>query len=266
MRIRFLSKINNQVAVTATCTDCLDKAQTLASKLNLPLLDTKNNSVKFPFLLVYTSKHLELRENTNKRSQPILVDFLSSQLKYRVKYGGGKKQLIAKAIGIKDNKNLTVIDATAGFGTDAFILASLGCHVTMIERSPIVGALLEDGLNRIQTNSKQKNLSLIQGDSITELKKIITNNLKRPDLIYLDPMYPERKKSALNKKIMRILYVLVGQDNDASKLLKIAVKCARKRVVVKRPKDSVYLGNKKPDLQLSSGASSRYDIYLSKTL
>ena len=261
-----IAKLNQQasnfVAVTTNCPSCLAKAQKLACKLNLSLLDIEENMDKFTFLLVYTPQHLELRENTNKRSKSILVDFLSSKLDYRVKYGGGKKQLIAKAIGIKNGKSLTVIDATAGFGIDAFILASLGCKVTMIERSPIIGALLEDGLNRFQINSKHKNIKLMHGNAIAKIENIITKNLRRPDIIYLDPMYPKRKQSALNKKTMRILHALVGNDNDALKLLKIALKCAKERVVVKRPKDANYLGDQKPDIRFLSGGSSRYDVYL----
>jgi 16S rRNA (guanine1516-N2)-methyltransferase len=231
----------------------------LASQLNLPLVDSNQVNHSFPFLLAVTPERLELRENAAKHAKPIFVDFLTPKLNYRIKNGGGKKQLIAKAIGVKNGKNLAVIDATAGFGIDSFILASLGCDVTMLERSPIIGALLKDGLKRLNKNMK---ISLHVIQSLDYINKISQYDSKKPDVIYLDPMYPTRPKSALNKKIMRVLHELVGDDNDAPKLLEAALRCAKKRVVVKRPKYADYLGDLKPDLQFSSSGSCRYDVYL----
>lgn len=249
-----------KIAVIATCSSMLTKAKRIAKKLSLPLIENGKIPDHFLFLLAVTPGRVELRENSSKRSNPIFVDFISPKLNYRIKYGGGKSQLLARAVGIKGGKRPVVIDATAGFGVDAFILASLGCEVLMLERSPIVGVLLEDGLKRLKKANGFQNLKLKICQAIDYiLKKIVS-----PDVIYLDPMYPERFKSALNKKTMRILHTLVGKDDDASELLKIALKRVKNRVVVKRPKLAASLGEIKPDLTLSSAGSCRYDIYFPK--
>ena len=104
--------------------------------------------------MVFTGERLELREITKTRRKPLYVDFLHGKLEHRRKYGGGRSQLIAKAVGIKKGSKLKVLDATAGLGGDAFVLACLGCEMTLLERSPIIAALLEDGLRRANMNMK----------------------------------------------------------------------------------------------------------------
>jgi 16S rRNA (guanine1516-N2)-methyltransferase len=251
---------NKTTAIVAYCDSVLKKAQELSLCLNLPLI-TSDHSIKcFEFLLAVTPDRLELRENTVKLAKPIFVDFLAPQINYRTKYGGGKNQLIARAIGIKNKKNLAILDATAGFGVDAFILASLGCKVTMLERSPIISALLADGLERLKTSRHNLQLSLEFVQSF-DYNKILQKGLEKPDAIYLDPMYPKREKAALNKKSMRILHKIVGNDSDAASLLSLASKCVKNRVVVKRTKYVDYLGKVKPNLQFFSSGSSRYDVY-----
>ncbi|EKE01421.1 MAG: hypothetical protein ACD_21C00136G0001 [uncultured bacterium] len=251
------------IAVTTTCDSTIAKAKKLAHQLDLPLVC--HNDTSYLFLLAVTPKHLELREVTVKNSKPIYVDFLASNLNYRVKCGGGNKQLIAKAVGIKSGFRPTVLDTTAGLGVDAFVLASLGCEVVMLERSPIIGTLLKDGLERFMECPKAKNIRITlhisqAGDYISKISHKKTNS---PDVIYLDPMYPERRKTALGKKSMRILHELVGEDKDAADVLTLALKCAKKRVVVKRPGYAPTLGSSKPDLQFSAGGSCRYDVYFS---
>jgi len=265
MSLRIAKISNNKTAITTTCDSLLPKAQKLASLLHLPLVDYKHNNNSFLFLLTLTSEHIELRETNIKHAKSIFVDFLSPKLNYRIKHGGGKKQLLAKAIGIKNKKGLFVIDATAGFGVDAFVLASLGCKVVMLERSPIIGILLADGLKRLKKNPKIKNLkiNLYITQAVDYIDKI-SRCFKSPEVIYLDPMYPKRYNSALNKKTMRILHELVGDDSDAYQILEKALKCAKDRVVVKRPRHADYLGGLKPNLQFSSGGSSRYDVYFTK--
>ncbi len=191
----------------------------------------------------------------------VYVDFLDGALAHRRKYGGGKNQLIAKAVGIKPKIKLSVLDVTAGLGRDAFVLATLGCDVSMCERSPIIYALLEDGLKRAQKEEwfLQLSLKLIHADAIEYLKLISKENF--PDVIYIDPMFPEKNKSALVKKEMRALRDVVGDDLDAEKLLSAALLVAKKRVVVKRAKLAPTLTSKKPDV-VYEGKSSRFDVYL----
>ena len=244
------------IAITATSELLFPKAQILAATTGLPI--TNLNDKNFPYLLVVTEKHLEIR-TTTKKLNPINVNFTSPFINHRCK-SSGTKQLIAKAVGIKKDVSLKILDVTAGLGIDAFILASLGAKVKMLERSVIVGALLQDGLERLQLKSVL-NLSLTIADALPYLGKI--SETDQPDVIYLDPMYPAHNKSALNKKEMQILRDLVGNDEDADQLFLLALKQAKKRVVVKRPRLAPFITNLKPDI-IFKGKSLRFDVYLKK--
>lgn len=191
----------------------------------------------------------------------VFVDFLHGALAHRKKFGGGKNQLIAKAVGIKPKVKLSVLDVTAGLGRDAFVLATLGCDVVMCERSEIIHALLQDGIERARVEPwfQQLSLSLIDADALDYLSTIAEE--KKPDVIYIDPMFPEKTKSALVKKEMRVLRDVVGDDLDAEKLLAAALPVAKKRVVVKRAKLAPTISDRKPDV-IYTGKSSRFDVYL----
>ncbi len=219
------------------------------------------------YQLTKTNNRLSIQLTNNNAPGPIYVDFLQGVLAHRKKYGGGKNQLIAKAVGIKPKIKLSVLDVTAGLGRDAFVLATLGCDVVMCERSPIIYALLEDGILRANKEEwfRKLSLKLVYADAIHYLETI-TNTLSHthtPDIIYIDPMFPEKTKSALVKKEMRVLREIVGDDVDSEKLFNAALLIAKKRVVVKRSKLAPTLTNQKPDLILK-GKSSRFDIYLKK--
>lgn len=240
----------------------MPKAQALADKLNITF-DTNAD-----FILLLDHEHLWLK-STNNNINPICVDFQSNKNLHRAKYGGGIKQDIARAVGIKPNYRPTIIDATAGLAKDSFVLASLGCQVLMLERSPILAALIEDGLERaLETNEVKlesiQRLKLLQVDSIEYLSHMDNETLTDiiyPDVIYLDPMFPDRTKTALVKKEMQICQELIGKDLDAEQLLQAAVTCALKRVVVKRPRLAEAIGNHQPDITIN-GKTCRYDIYL----
>ena len=194
----------------------------------------------------------------------IIIDFSSPANTYRRLHGGGNGQPIAKAVGLKTyGLPLTVIDATAGLGQDSFVLACLGCKVTLIERNHIVASLLADALVRGLEDENIKliisNMNLITGNAIEILKNL--NPADFPDVIYLDPMFPIRNKTALVKKEMRILKELVGEDGDASDLLWIARKIAKRRVVVKRPRIAGFLGEVPPHSS-QIGKANRFDIYV----
>jgi 16S rRNA (guanine1516-N2)-methyltransferase len=195
-------------------------------------------------------------------SPPLKISFLSPQLHYRLQHGGGVKQALAKAIGIKTASRPRVLDATAGLGRDAFIMASLGCEVTMYERHPLLFILLHHALNEAQlsenTNiqSIAQRMRLIHGD-------ILEGNPEKfepYDVVYLDPMFPEPRKNAKVKKEMQALQSLVQQDQDADALLNAAMQIATTRVAVKRPKTAPFLNNSKPSHQLI-GKSNRFDVY-----
>ncbi|QIQ21890.1 16S rRNA (guanine(1516)-N(2))-methyltransferase RsmJ [Zophobihabitans entericus] len=211
--------------------------------------------------LVLTPERLELRKLDEPKLGAIYVDFVSGAMNHRRQFGGGRGEAVAKAVGIKGDYLPYVVDGTAGLGRDAFVLAAIGCKVTMFERHPVVAALLADGLNRAYQNAEigfwvKERLGLIHDSSITSLAEIT----EKPDVVYLDPMFPHRQKSALVKKEMRVFQSLVGSDDDADSLLLPARKLAKKRIVVKRPDYAPFLDNQKPQAELKT-KNHRFDIY-----
>ena len=209
---------------------------------------------------------LQLQDLAASAPGPLRVDFIEGALAHRRQYGGGSGQMIAKAVGIQPGVRPTVLDATAGLGRDAFVLACLDCHVQMIERNPIVAALLADGLRRarldVHVAGIVQRMPLLVGDAI-ELMSAWT--AQAPQVIHLDPMFPSRDKSALVKKEMRLFKPLVGADDDAPALLAAALALATHRVVVKRPRKAPAIVGAAPTYSLQ-GKSSRYDIYAKKSL
>ncbi len=205
---------------------------------------------------------LKLFDSNMPKASGVFVDFASDAMTYRRLHGGGTKEFIAKAVGVKKGTSLSVVDATAGLGRDACLLAHLGCNVIMIERSPVVAALLADGLNRAYHHPDinewtRESLSLRHGIAIDIMSSWCE---PKPDVVYLDPMFPHRKKSAAVKKEMQLFQHLLGPDMDADMMLLPAIQLASKRVVVKRPSTAPYLDGKKPDSQIVS-KKHRYDVY-----
>jgi 16S rRNA (guanine1516-N2)-methyltransferase len=220
--------------------------------------------------LVQQTYHLELRQLDEPKVGAIIVDFASDALTFRRLHGGGKKEAIAKAIGLKGKDSLHVLDATAGLGRDAFVLASLGCVVDMIERSPVVAALLQDGLDRASSDNELgawvlNHMCLFHGVAVNLLQswQDINPPRVRPDVVYLDPMFPHRKKNAAVKKEMRLFQQLLGPDEDADLLLEPALALAKSRVVVKRPSGAPCLAGKKPQIEML-GKANRFDVYLTQ--
>jgi len=186
--------------------------------------------------LVLTPERLELRKRDEPKLGAIFVDFAGGTMAHRRKFGGGRGEAVAKAVGIKGSYLPDVVDATAGLGRDAFVLASLGCKVRMLERNPVVAALLDDGLARGYRDAEigpwlRERMTLLHASSLTALSELSP----KPEVVYLDPMYPHKQKSALVKKEMRVFQGLVGPDEDADGLLEPARRLATKRIVVKRP-------------------------------
>lgn len=201
----------------------------------------------------------------HEKFSPLLIDFEAGRNNHRRLYGGGRGQPLARAAGLRGTHNPEVLDLTGGLGRDAFVLATLGCNVTMLERQPVIASLLNDALQRAHASASvelqqiAERMSLVFSEAANYLKHIKQTDL--PETIYMDPMYPHRDKSALVKKEMRIFRLLAGDDEDAAALLPLARQKALKRVVVKRPKKGELLGHVKPDYQIDS-PNTRYDIYL----
>ncbi|MCR9192524.1 MAG: class I SAM-dependent methyltransferase [Gammaproteobacteria bacterium] len=154
----------------------------------------------------------------------------------------------------KPQLDMHILDATAGWGRDAILLAKYGAKVTLVERQALMAALLADGLQRMQT--PEVDVSLIHQDALDYLQQLTPN--KYPDVIYIDPMHPVRQKSALVKKDMQALQQLFGADEDAEALIALALKRARKKVVVKWPQRLPPLI--KPNGSIP-GKTVRFDLY-----
>ena len=245
------------IAVSAMGDDGVKtSAEELAHELALPFVTTVETD--FDLLLVVTSGHLELRDNRDPQVGPVCVDFSHFDLRPYSPHLS-RRQPLARALG---KKAQTVVDATAGYCQDALLFTLMGYRTTAIERSPVVLALARDGLRRLTARSGitlGKRLRLIEGDGRVLLPSITPP----PEVIYLDPMFPpKRKKSAAVKKEMRLLRALVGDDPDAHELLEISRRVALDRVVVKRPDDAPPLA---PDPSMSLvGKLVRYDVYLTR--
>ena len=237
-----------------------NQATELAQHLALPYVKSLHKYVGF--CLELTSNGLELHHSERSKEKPLKVDFLAGTNYHRYRFGGGKHQHIARAVGLKHGLNPMVLDITAGLGRDGFILATLGCQVTLIERNPIVWALVDDAIKRANSTPwfHALKLKLINNEAVHYLSQA---NLQQspPDVIYCDPMFPENKNSALVKKEMRILRQLVGDDLDTEDALELSLQVASKRVVVKRHIHAPFLNTRTPSLQIK-GKSSRYDVYL----
>lgn len=195
--------------------------------------------------------------------QPLRIDFVEGKSRHRRLYGGGRGQPLARAIGIRGDALPDVLDVTAGMGRDAFVLASLGCKVTMLERSEVIALLLADALKRAMADADTADITqrmqLQHLDASEYLQDLSV--AQYPAVIYLDPMYPHRDKSALVKKEMRLFRELVGDDVDSASVLGLARQRAIRRVVVKRPISADWLGQQQPHSQIAS-KNTRYDIYL----
>lgn len=190
----------------------------------------------------------------------IIVDFLDTKSLHRLRTSRSNDPLL-RAIGLKQNQKLSVIDATAGFGVDALLMAYAGAEVVMLEREPIMAELLEQGLSRAQNEgeliSVAKHLTLLKIDAKEYLSNL--NEAEYPDVIYLDPMFIH-KKSALPNKNMQFLQSLVN-DNDADELLNLALTRAIKRVVIKRSIHAPYLGDIKPNMSIKTKLL-RFDVFM----
>ncbi|MFT6659215.1 class I SAM-dependent methyltransferase [Maritalea sp.] len=196
-----------------------------------------------------------------KLAGELRVDFVSGAVAHRLRFGGGRGQALPKAMGLRAGKTPTIIDATAGLGRDAFLLASLGAQVVLIERSEQMQALLVDGMQRAFDEGGEfrdiiGRMTLVKGDAKHLLPELAG------EAILIDPMHPERKNSALVKRELRQVREIVGADHDAADLVRVALKHAQNRVVLKWPaKADPIEGIQKCSHQIL-GKSTRYDVFM----
>ncbi|MFI4919511.1 MAG: class I SAM-dependent methyltransferase [Legionellales bacterium] len=226
-----------------------DKAQLLALKLNYTLEKDAN------VCLFVSADKLALKMC---QFSLLSADFTAST--WQKRKAEGKKQGLIRAC--KPTRGLKIIDATAGWGRDAAILASFGAEVLMIERHPAMAALLDDALLHQSEKDKQlMHLSLFAGDTLSFLSQL--RDADCPDVIYIDPMHPERTKSALVKKDMQALQQIIGADDDALALIKCAITKAKQKVVVKWPQKIKSLLAANASIE---GKTVRFDIYTARGL
>ncbi|MCW9058822.1 MAG: class I SAM-dependent methyltransferase [Gammaproteobacteria bacterium] len=252
------------LAIEAEATELRDAARALAAEWGFRLDPAPDQE----YVLRLTGERLELCSRKDPRSGSVFVDWAGGAAAHRRLFGGGRGQPLARAVGLKAGATPTVLDATAGFGRDAFVLACLGCRVTLLERHPAVAALLQDGWRRACADAEigalvRERMRVIHGDARQWLAALPAS--ERPDVVYLDPMYPERRKSSLVKKEMRALQELLGKDPHAGELLPVALAAARQRVVVKRPMGAEALNHQPPTMSIK-GKQHRYDVYVTKVL
>lgn len=255
------------VSSTTNSAILLQKARSLAAKLRLPILVPEEIDSTGPrpvWILSYTDKGLQLLQLSGTRQKPqclLYVDFIGGKNGYRLANNRTIQQPLARAVGIKRGIRPAILDATGGLGADSLVFASLGCQVVLCERNPVLYALLADGLQRAAehdaTASITDNLTLVHADS----RNYLNSAGHTFDTVYLDPMYPELQKTALNSAEMRTIRDLVGDDSDIHLLWQTAMRFAKCRVVVKRPRKGIGASNIPPSYSQVM-KSSRFDIYL----
>lgn len=245
-------------------------AQQFARQLGLTFFSYATHPVPanldFPYVFVFESSGAHIVQTGKNAPGPVSASFMQGKTTHRLKFGGGKGQMIAKAVGLHKGVLPSVLDTTAGLAQDAFVLASLGCRVQMLERSPVIAQLIRQALFEVRVLSEAREteigeiidrMELIEEDACFWLQR---QSQTVADVIYLDPMYPTKDKSALVKKEMRLFHTLVGESGDDAALLASALEKARYRVVVKRPRKGEIIAGERPAHQII-GKSCRYDIY-----
>ena len=255
-----MSDQDNNVCITAVASDRLDEAAAFAAANELPFCSDCDAVLQLRF----DTQGLSLYDRELDAS--IAIDFLKGAVAHRERFGGGKGQAIAKAIGLNRYDSPSVMDVTAGLARDAWVLATLGCRMTLLERSAVLCAMITAAVEQARSDNGSGTvdniIDVLQKDSIEHLASLESPAL--PDVIYMDPMYPERNKSALVKKDMQVLHKLIGATPDESELLEWAKRQAKRRVVVKRPVGAPCVAGLTPSHQINS-KKTRYDVYMTDT-
>ena len=190
--------------------------------------------------------------------KPLSLSFSSPKFLRRVKAASKNTELLARAVGTR--QGLKVVDCTAGLGRDGFLLAHLGCDVTLIERSKVIYTLLLDALNCASFDPDLKKvvdrISLYQSDA----KEYLFRHSSW-DVIYIDPMFPDKKKTSLPKGGMQYLQRFLSKEKNDGSLLESAFRCKFRRLVVKRPLKTPAKDIRKADRSIQND-KIRFDIYL----
>lgn len=246
-----------QVAIDASDLTFQAQSHALAQKLSLPLHSQAPESV---FILRYGKEGLCLYRGVERL---IHVDFSTGKAQHRQQFGGGIKQPLPRAVGLGKSATGHILDATAGLGQDAYVLATLGATVTMVEQSVVVYALLADAIERGQQDANSRDACLRMQLHHANSAAFIAQSDCTFDAIYMDPMYPQQGKKAAAKKGMQTLKDLLGADTMGDQILQAALQSGCPRIAVKRPKNAPWLGDIRPVGEIKS-PNTRYDLYTSK--
>ena len=186
-------------------------------------------------------------------------DFAETMM-HRVTNGRLQHEMLVKAAS-SEKEGRKAIDATAGLGEDAFLLAAQGYEVTLYEQNPVVAALLKDAIRRAKKNQILKDIAgrmkVVEADSVESMSKL----LDPVDVIYLDPMFPARQKSSLINKKLQLIQKLEPPCSEETDLFDAALKVCPSRIIVKRPLKSECLAGREPSYTLK-GKAIRYDCYV----
>lgn len=231
--------------------------QQLADELSIDLYEAQQqvDIAADYWVLHFSEQRLCLSHSSKQHLRNIHADLSANSHRF----SNQKKlahELLIKAIGGLAPSSLRIVDATAGMGTDALLMAAAGHQLTMIEQSPVLAALLEQAL----TLDTVAQLTLCKGDALQRLPELAAEN--RPHIVYLDPMFPSHGKSSLARKQLQALKELLPEvpEQGEAQLLETALRAASHRVVVKRPLRAPPLPGPKPGFAYK-GKLVRYDCY-----
>jgi len=232
----------------------------LAKQLELKQVASLNDLNSNKAIFDLNGQQLILHLLLDGKPDVLKFDLAQGEVAIRASRVSKSNEIVAKAIGCKPHYRPTVLDATAGMGRDSFVMAMLGCQVIMQERNFAIYHLLENALMRLKNSSDfdQEISERLSLDRLNSIDSVVDESV---DVIYLDPMFPDRKKSALVKKEMRLFKLLAGDDIDSDQLLINSLEADVKRVVVKRPKGAPCLAEKKPSHEIKA-KKFRYDVYV----
>ena len=168
-----------------------------------------------------------------------------------------QRELLVRAARVRGAEEPWAVDATAGLGEDSLLLAAAGFRVTLFERDETIAALLADSLERAAADERLADavarMTLLAGDSVSALPEL------SPDVVLLDPMFPDRGKSASAKKKLQLIQMLERPCEDEEALLAAALAAHPRKVVIKRPAKGPTLAGVKPSYSLA-GKAIRYDV------
>lgn len=243
--------MNNKIVVCLGRGGQRDMAESFARKTGAPIVDKPGEYLTIHF----DSKGVSL----SGFGLTYQGDFAETMM-HRVTNGRLQHEMLVKAAS-SEKEGRKAIDATAGMGEDAFLLAAQGYEVTLYEQNPVVAALLKDAIRRAKKNQILKDIAgrmkVVEADSVECMSKL----LDPVDVIYLDPMFPARQKSSLINKKLQLIQKLEPPCSEETDLFDAALKVGPSRIIVKRPLKSEYLAGREPSYTLK-GKAIRYDCYV----